>query len=101
MCVFVVCLFVFKIWALKGKRGGIQPEKAEWDHCHAAESFLWRGTEGGVEGQTDGEAAEKSEADRRKRRASPHQMRNRGVCGECEITERTERRNKGGGVIRG
>lgn len=32
---------------------------------------------------------------------SPHQMMNRGVCGEWEITQRTERRNKGGDVIRG
>lgn len=86
---FQFLFFVFfSVWALKGKRGGIKPEKDEWDHCHAAESLLWRGTEGGVEGQTDGEAAEKSEADGRKRRAFPSpDEKQRGLWGVGDNAE--------------
>lgn len=47
-----------------------------------------RGMEGGLEGQTDGEATKKGRPARGKGYPFSLQMRNRGVCGEREITEK-------------
>lgn len=74
-------------WEAGCKREG----KEEGDQCHTAESLLWRGErDGGRTGRTNRWRGDKKKGRPARGKGYPFslQMRNRGVCGEREITEK-------------